>query len=148
MRQDDFKVAIVKFLVTYWTRQEFKEILGRKTVIVNCEDECYSFQVNEGNVLRNLIEENHCNHAEADTRMIFHLSKLPENANVIIRTADTDVLAITLGSMHHVADKNVWLEVGKFTDNSLRFIDVTAISKVLGERLCMALPAFHAFKSK
>ena len=145
MRQDDFKVAFVKFLVTYWTRQEFKDILGLKTVFVNCEDKCYSFKVDEGIVVRVLEEEYHCNHEEADTRMIFHLSKLPEKANVIIRTADTDVLAITLGSIHLLGDMNIWMEVGKFTDNSLRFIDVTVISKALGDRLCKALPAFHAF---
>ena len=67
--------------------------------------------------------------------------KLPEKANVIIRTADTDVLAITLGSIHLLADMCIWMEVGKFTDNSLRFI-----SKSLGDRLCKAL-SVHAFTS-
>lgn len=33
-------------------------------------------------------------HEEADSRMLFHLTSVPDNSNVVIRTADTDCLVI------------------------------------------------------
>ena len=71
--------------------------------------------------------EYYYNHKEADTRRIFHLKNLPEKADVVVRTADTDVLVIALGSVHLIGDKHEWLEVRKFMVNSPRFIDVTNI---------------------
>lgn len=42
-------------------------------------------------------------------------------------------------------DKHVWMEVGHFSNNTQRFIDITAIYKNLGPNICNALPGFHAF---
>ena len=37
------------------------------------------------------------------------------------------------------------MEVGNFTNNSLRFIDVTLLVENLGMELSKSIPAFHAF---
>ena len=37
------------------------------------------------------------------------------------------------------------MEVGNFTNNTLRFIDVTLLVENLGVELSKAIPAFHAF---
>ena len=37
------------------------------------------------------------------------------------------------------------MEIGNFSDNSLRFIDITKLAHNLGMQVTQALPAFHAF---
>jgi len=85
-------------------------------------------------------------HEEADSQMICHLSTIPSPSKVVIHTADTDVLAIALGNISKI-DQNirVFLEVGIQSKNTLRFIDVSALSGTIGSSLSKALPAFHAF---
>ena len=53
--------------------------------------------------------------------MIFHVTSIEENSNVVIRTADTDVLIIALGSITQIPRYiNLWLEVGLYSKNTLR----------------------------
>ena len=74
------------------------------------------------------------------------LTILEENSKVIIRTSDTDVLVIALGCLEHIPESiNLWLEVGLYAKNSLRYIDVRKLFNKLGKDLCRALPAFHVF---
>ena len=78
--------------------------------------------------------------------MIYHLTILEENSKVIIRTSDTDVLVIALGCLEHIPESiNLWLEVGLYAKNSLRYIDVRKLFNKLGKDFCRALPAFHVF---
>ena len=99
-----------------------------------------------GQVNRTLIPELASSHEEADSKMIYHLTILEENSKVIIRTSDTDVLVIALGWLENIPESiNVWLKVGLYTKNSLRYIDVRELSNKLGKDLCRALPAFHVF---
>ena len=52
-------------------------------------------------------------HEEADSRIMFHVKKLPAPVNVVIRTVDTDVLVIALGCMHMLDQgKRIWVETG------------------------------------
>ncbi len=55
-------------------------------------------------------------------------------------------MAISVGNIDKVKNGvNVFLEVGLASKNTLRFVDVTSLSKLLGSSLCKALPEFHAF---
>ena len=52
-----------------------------------------------------------CNHEEADTKMLFHAGHLVAPSNVVIRTADTDVLIIALANLEKLpAGVNVGLK--------------------------------------
>ena len=83
---------------------------------------------------------------EADTLMLYHVASLPSPANVVLRTYDIDVLCIALGIRKQLScDHHIWLEVGHYTDNTLRYIDVDKIHDTLGESVCNALPALHVF---
>ena len=83
---------------------------------------------------------------EADKRMLYHVASLPSPANVVLRTYDADVLCIALGIRKQLScDHHIWLEVGHYTDNTLRYIDVDKIHDTLGESVCNALPALHVF---
>ena len=78
--------------------------------------------------------------------MIYHLTVLEENSQVIIRTSDIDVLVIALGCLEHIPKSiNLWLEFGLYAKNSLRYIDVRKLLNKPGRDLCRALPAFHVF---
>ena len=78
--------------------------------------------------------------------MIYHLNILDENSKVIIGTSDTDVLVITFVCLEHIPESiNLWLEVGLYAKNSLRYTDVTKLFNKLWKDLCRALPAFYVF---
>ena len=54
-------------------------------------------------------------------------------------------LAILICNQHKFEGKHIWMEVGNFTNNSLRFIDVTLHIENLGVESSKSNPAFHAF---
>ena len=78
--------------------------------------------------------------------MIFHLSQVDSQANIVIRTVDTDVLLIAHGCMHlfHVR-KKVWMETGIYTKNTWRYIIINKIFEFSGEEFCKALPGLREF---
>ena len=56
------------------------------------------------------------------------------------------MLVIALGCLEHIPESiNLWLEVGLYAKNSLRYIDVRKLFNKLGKDLRRALPAFHDF---
>ena len=146
LRFDQFKVTLNSFLVSAWEDNSLTEIFQGKCLYVNNGDICYCFREENGQVTRTLIPELTSSHEEADSKMIFHLTNLDENSKVIIRTSDTDVLVIALCCLEHIpVSVNVWLEVGLYAKNSLRYIDVRKLFNKLEKDLCRALPAFHVF---
>ena len=91
------------------------------------------------------IEEYRCSHEEADSRMLFHLSKCSTSSNIVTRTVDTDVLIIALGSLHLLTEgKQIWMESGLVTRNTLRYINIKQTHNHFGVGFHPALPAFHA----
>ena len=146
LRLDQFKVAINSFLVSAWQDDSFVAIFQGKCLYVNDGDICYFFREENGQVTRALIPELKSYHEESDSKMIYHLTILEENSKVIIRTSDTDVLVIALGCLEHIPESiNLWLEVGLYAKNSLRYIDVRKLFNRLEEDLSRALPALHVF---
>ena len=113
---------------------------------VNNGDICYCYREKNEQVTKTPIPELISSHEEADSKMTYHLTSLKENGKVIIRTSDTDVLVIVLGCLEHIPESiNVWLEVGLYPKNNLRYIDVRKLFNKLGKDLCRVLPAFHVF---
>ena len=51
----------------------------------------------------------------------------------MVRANDTDVLVILLASNESFSDSHLWLEVGVSENNSRRYIDVSKLSKQLGD---------------
>ena len=146
MRVDQFKEALVEFLVTFWESSELAFIIGSKKIFVNSGDTCFSFCNEGGFMVKKIEEEYRCSHEEADSRMLFHLSKCSTPSNIVIRTVDTDVLIIALGSLHLLAEgKQVWIETGLVTKNTLTYININQIHNHFGVGFCTALPAFHTF---
>ncbi|GBP21057.1 hypothetical protein EVAR_11088_1 [Eumeta japonica] len=50
-----------------------------------------------------------CDHEEADTRIVCHISKVPEHSNILIIASDTDILIILLGNATPLEVENIIL---------------------------------------
>ena len=85
-------------------------------------------------------------HEEADSKIIFHVTSIEENSNVVIGTADTDVLIIALGCINQIPPcSNLCPEVGLYSKSTLRHINVNKLYGKIGDPVCKFLPAYHAF---
>ena len=82
---------------------------------------CYLFKVSSGKMARIIQPHLYSTHEEADSKMIFNLTSIEKNSNVVIRIADTDVLIIALGCISQIPPYiNLWLEVGLCSENTLQ----------------------------
>jgi len=81
-------------------------------------------------------------HEEADTKIVYHACNINFQANIVIRSVDTDIAAIMLGHMHHLNNHSVvWMLTG--TGNNLIYLNLTKIHAALGESICQSLSGFH-----
>ena len=104
LRNDNFKVSLNKFLVNIWKNDCFDGILKEKKLYVTDGNVCYLCEVSNGKMVRMIQAHLYSIHEEANSKMIFHVTSIEENSNVVIRTADTDVLIIALvvlAKYHH-----------------------------------------------
>lgn len=90
-----------------------------------------------------------CDHEEADSRICVHVSDaLHKGAHdVLVRTVDTDVVVILVGSFFHLKttypDMNLWVGFG--TGKHYRYYDINSMCQQLGVPNSTALPFYHAF---
>ncbi|GFS11755.1 hypothetical protein ElyMa_003094000 [Elysia marginata] len=90
----------------------------------------------------------HCNHEEADTRIVVHLvHALQDGAKTVkVRTVDTDVVVL-VGVFHDLLTAypfaDVWIAFGM--GKHFQFIHLNGKCASLGVRKSKALPLFHAF---
>ena len=145
LRGDQFKEALVTFLVDYLENSNSARILGSKKLIVNNGDTCYSFISQEDRMVKSEEVAYYAKHEEVHKRMIYHVGQLPSGTNVVVRTVDTDVVVIALGCFHQLQDKKIWVESGVQSKNNLTYISINQLFDQLGEPLCKALPFYHAF---
>ena len=146
LRVDQLKEALAEFLATFWESNELAFIIGSKKIFVNSGDTCFSFCNENGFMVKRIEEEYRCSHVEADSRMLFHPSKCSTPSNIVIRTIDADVIIIALGSLHLLVEsKQVWIETGLVTKNTLRYINIKQIHDHFGLGFCTAFSRFHAF---
>ena len=146
LRNDNFKRAFINFLVMALEDNCYASLLGEKSLQVTQDTFCYSFSARNGQIFKSL-ETTLCSaHEEADTKIMAHLSTVWGPATVVVRTSDSDILAITVGNIWKLPENiKVFLEVGLVTNNTLRYINVTKIAEELGPELSKSIPAFHAF---
>ena len=142
LKSTSFKESLVDFLVKSWDNQELSRIIQDTTVYVTTKEKCFSCRNVNGTLCN--TEEHHLesDQEEADYRMMLHLADIEEQSNVVVKCNDTDVLIILLGNIEKFQPKNVWIEHGFVSNNSLRFLNVNLLAGNLGSRICKALPSF------
>ena len=108
------------------------------------EEKCFSYHAQDDCVIKTEVIELLCFHEEADTRMIFHISKSKQNSRIMVKATDTDVLILLLGHMQNFLNLKVWMAgtVGRKLDQDC--VDCTALAEALKPLLCSALLGFHA----
>ena len=140
-----FKEALVSFLSEHWQCQHLSQVTGNKIIYITSKEKCFSFKNIEGILIRDEEETLKSLQEEADYRVVYHISQLPPPSNVVVRANDTDILVVLLANQGHLPGKSIWMELGLFTTNNLRYVDVSLLANNLGSRLCQSLPGFHAF---
>lgn len=85
-----------------------------------------------------------CSHEEADTRMMVHINDAVSGGHtrIMVRTADTDVVVITVSIMHHLNLPEIWIAFG--VGKHFRYIPIHEIACILGPAKSDALRVFHA----
>jgi len=86
-----------------------------------------------------------CNHKEADTRVVVDLLHAVNAGmtTVIIKTGDTDVVAILCGQYDRILQaSNIWIAFG--SGKHQRNINLGMIYHALGPKQCLSMPLFHA----
>lgn len=86
-----------------------------------------------------------CFHEEADTRIVYHLSKLAGNPKVMVKASDIDVLVIILGNMHKLSASEIYFSSIGSKSNIINSINCTQLASKLGDLVCRSLPGFHAY---
>lgn len=89
-----FKQALVEFFIRDWASNHLTAFMNNKVLYLNF-DKCYRYESINYEMLVIQVDALSCPlHEEADTKMVFHVCQLTEEANVTIRCSDTDVLII------------------------------------------------------
>jgi hypothetical protein len=90
-----------------------------------------------------------CNHEEADTRIVVHVLhaiQVEQAKSVLVRTVDTDVVVILVGTFYNlksiVPDLDLWVAFGM--GRHFSYININTICVILGEARSRSLPVFHA----
>ncbi len=89
-----------------------------------------------------------CNHEEADTRVVVHISHALQNGmkSIKVRSVDTDVVTILVGAFHELTEiqpqADIWVAFGMGRNYCYYYIN--SICSVLGEPRSRGLPVFHA----
>ena len=123
-----------------WTSATYREKLCEKVLYATSQTRCLK-------ITRNSVEdaeELHCDHEEADTRVVLHArhASLSHYKSVVIASEDTDVRLLCMAFSNQVLVP-IYQKCKTATKTS--FIDITNVSLVQGQAVSRALPSFHAF---
>ena len=100
-------------------------------------------------VISNHTPMDKCTQEEADSRMIVHIVHAIKEGckKMLVQSGDTDVLVILIGHFFFLQqlcpEINLWLAFGN--KNNTIMYSINQIAEKLGQRVCEALPVFHAF---
>ena len=139
---------LVEFIINHWQDVSLKEFFRGKRVTVNDRNIHYEFCINNENILRTPLDHYKCQHEEADTRILYIrvIAKFESPRNIVVRCNDTYVLVILLANLWKVKCK-VWMEMGLYNNNSLRYVDVNGIYSALGEdSFSRGFPCLHGMR--
>ena len=125
-------------------RGDLTELLGQIELFYTHGNACHRFYVDSEKRLNiDEIPELHCDHEEADTRLLLHAKHAtPNYDSIVIRSPDTDVFIILMG-LKSSLDAAVYMDTG--TGNNRRIISIDKVSEDIGADMCSAIISFHSF---
>ena len=144
MSSGENKEELMKFIFDAWKKAD-PQLLKGVEVFLPHEEKCHRFVQlgGHGEIMCTEIEELHCDHEEADTRMISLARHASQSySSVIIKSPDTDVFVIALNACLGI-NANMLFETG--TGNGRRIISLSKIRHCHGDQWCSSIIGFHAF---
>ncbi|GBM65011.1 hypothetical protein AVEN_68937-1 [Araneus ventricosus] len=127
------KEAIITFLHQIWTSLP-AELYKNIIFFITHQTKCYSINNDAGNLNICDITYLHCDHEEADSRMLLHASKTYKN--VIIKSCDADILVIAL-SLGIKTDSNLYIL--NDSQHNRNLISIADIYENLDKSVCEAM---------
>ena len=89
------------------------------------------------------LEDLSSDQEEADTRLLLHAKYAPRSETRIIpQSPDTEVLVLRTTHFSDISCEELWFRKG--VSDHHRYVPVNLLCQKLGQKLCKALPAFHA----
>lgn len=104
-----FKEALVQFLSVYWENDNLVTIIKDKKIFLTVQNRCNSYEAHQNRMKKTEEIEYMCDHEEADTRIIFHASKVTPGSKILIKSSDTDVMIILLGNIDKLEQSEAWI---------------------------------------
>jgi len=135
------KTSLTKFLGEDWKGPKQRQKLKDKVLYVTCEQFCFKITQEQWDEAKELESSQE----EADTRLLLHALHAAESGKykaIVITAEDTDVLILCLGVSNNIHCP-MYQKCG--TKNRLRFIDITKLRRLLGDRVSDALIGMHSF---
>ena len=136
LRVDENKVELFHLL----SEQIAMLRVGNKEIYTTIEENV----LHSGSRRDDLSSLEPCSHEEADTRIMLHVqdAAVCGHQRIMIRTIDTDVVALAIAIFHTVPVIELWIAFG--TAKHFRYLAVHDIARTLGQEKCKAVPLFHA----
>lgn len=133
------KESLSVYLFPYWSTVYAYE-LQNISVFVTHGENCHLLSADNEQMPVGVqqVEELHCDHEEADMRMLL----LNFHDGVIIRSSDTDVFCLSLSFSNTFCSK-LYLSVGVGGDEKI--LDIKQVHLHFGSQFCEATSGFHAF---
>ena len=148
LKSANFKTAFLNFLAQEWTANADVSKLAGHHIYLAVEEVCHLYTVHQCSVFHEEVADLACSHEEADTRIVFHLSRLQLNNNptVAVRCSDTDIFVLLLFHISQLSHKPlVWMDVRLSSNNTRRFINISQLANHMDKKVVAALPGFHAY---
>eukprot|EP00794_Sanderia_malayensis_P012433 gene12433-13718_t len=140
------KESFLAFLCDHWSKYQSSQLFPVHVLFVTSKEICYSISAGASakqQVTCEEVPELHCNHEEADMRLLLHANYAANvHQRIIIKSSDNDVFLLCI-AMQHTIHKELFMMTG--TGNKFRCVPIKPIVRVLGENLSKYLPGFHAF---
>lgn len=118
------KESLIEFLCDHSDSYVSSQLNSLECLYITTKDECHVFRSGNSEIdtiLRQDVPEFHCDHEEADTRLLLHSKHASETHDrIIVKTADTDVFVLCI-SMQKTINKNIYMMTG--VGNKFRLID-------------------------
>lgn len=148
LKSSSFKTAFFQFLALEWRDQSRTDILAGHVIYLALEEVCYRYTVEDAELRCVDVPGYHCQHEEADTRIIYHLIKITEEdpeLNVVARCNDTDILILLLYHCRlRQQTPNAWMDAGLTGKNTRRYINIHQLLEQMRPEVVEALPGLHA----
>ena len=125
------KMELIHFLANHYQSESVRSKLEIPLVFTESTNAWLTTSANVS-----LLE--HCNHHEADTRVVRHASLSGEP--VVVVAADTDIFILLLYAFCKIGPAEKWyMKIDKE-----RYVDISKICKSYGKEICDVLPSYHS----